>query len=59
VAQPRARRANGGGGGDEHEPEFVGDPVPAAEARANWPTRYSRGAAARRYLSLLSISKQR
>ncbi|KAK3157308.1 hypothetical protein QOZ80_2AG0119120 [Eleusine coracana subsp. coracana] len=46
VAQPHARRVVGSG--DEHEPDFVGDPVPAAEARDKWPNRYDRAAAARR-----------
>ncbi|TVU00580.1 hypothetical protein EJB05_53991 [Eragrostis curvula] len=46
VAQPHVRRAVGSG--DDHEPEFVGDPIPAAEARAKWPKRYNRNAAARR-----------
>jgi len=30
----------------EHEPEFVGNAVPAAEARSNWPKRYERSIAA-------------
>ncbi|TVT97326.1 hypothetical protein EJB05_57430, partial [Eragrostis curvula] len=46
VAQPHARRAVGSG--DDHDPEFVGGPVPAAEARAKWPKRYNLNAAARR-----------
>ncbi|TVU13618.1 hypothetical protein EJB05_37038, partial [Eragrostis curvula] len=49
VAQPHARRAVGSG--DDHDPEFVGGPVPAAEARAKWPKRYNLNAAARRYVS--------
>jgi hypothetical protein len=49
VSPEKARRA--GSGGDEHEPEFVGDSVPPAEARAKWPKRYNCGTAARRYIS--------
>jgi DNA (cytosine-5)-methyltransferase 1 len=49
VAQPHARRA--GSGSDEHEPEFIGDPVPLVEVRAKWPERYNRGTAVRRYIS--------
>ncbi|CAN6311686.1 unnamed protein product [Urochloa humidicola] len=45
VAQPRKRGAVVAG---DHEPEFLGEPVPAAEARANWPKRYDRSASARR-----------
>uniref|UniRef100_A0A0D9XH79 DNA (cytosine-5-)-methyltransferase n=1 Tax=Leersia perrieri TaxID=77586 RepID=A0A0D9XH79_9ORYZ len=45
VAQPSRVRHNADG---DHEPEFVGDPIPANEARAKWPQRYQRGAAARR-----------
>ncbi|GJN20272.1 hypothetical protein PR202_gb07627 [Eleusine coracana subsp. coracana] len=45
VAQPHARRVVGSG--DEHEPDFVGDPIPAAEARDKWPNRYDQVAAAR------------
>ncbi|CAL4940942.1 unnamed protein product [Urochloa decumbens] len=43
VAQPRKRGAVAAG---EHEPEFLGDPIPAAEARANWPKRYDRSVTA-------------
>ncbi|CAD6212259.1 unnamed protein product [Miscanthus lutarioriparius] len=32
----------------DHEPEFVGEPVPAAEARSSWPKRYERSTAAKR-----------
>ena len=46
VAQPRKRGAIAAG---DHEPEFVGEPVPAAEARTKWPKRYDRSAAAKRY----------
>ncbi|KAG2550081.1 DNA (cytosine-5)-methyltransferase 3-like isoform X2 [Panicum virgatum] len=45
VAQPRKRGAVAAG---DHEPEFVGEPVPAAEARTKWPKRYDRSAAAKR-----------
>nr|AGT16212.1 methyltransferase [Saccharum hybrid cultivar R570] len=30
----------------DHEPEFVGEPVPAPEARSSWPKRYERSTAA-------------
>uniref|UniRef100_M8BRB2 DNA (cytosine-5-)-methyltransferase n=1 Tax=Aegilops tauschii TaxID=37682 RepID=M8BRB2_AEGTA len=29
---------------EDEEPEFLGEPVPADEARAKWPQRYQRGA---------------
>ncbi|CAO2145112.1 unnamed protein product [Urochloa humidicola] len=45
VAQPRKRNAVVA---EDDEPEFLGEPVPAAEARANWPKRYDRRAATRR-----------
>jgi DNA (cytosine-5)-methyltransferase 1 len=46
VAQPS--RVRHGSDGD-HDPEFVGDPFPAKEARDKWPQRYQRNAATRRY----------
>jgi len=46
VAQPRKR---GAVAARDHEPEFVGESVPAAEARTKWPKRYDRSAAAKRY----------
>jgi DNA (cytosine-5)-methyltransferase 1 len=46
VAQPRKRGAVAAG---DHEPEFIGEPVPSAEARTKWPKRYDRSAAATRY----------
>ncbi|EEE50451.1 hypothetical protein OsJ_30466 [Oryza sativa Japonica Group] len=45
VAQPS--RVRHGSDGD-HDPEFVGDPFPAKEARDKWPQRYQRNAATRR-----------
>ena len=39
----------------DHEPEFVGEPVPAAEARSSWPKRYERSTAAKRYKSLPTL----
>ncbi|XP_040384096.1 DNA (cytosine-5)-methyltransferase CMT3-like [Oryza brachyantha] len=48
VAQPsRVRHSRADG---DHEPEFIGEPFPAHEARAKWPHRYQRNgnAAARR-----------
>ncbi|XP_062205913.1 DNA (cytosine-5)-methyltransferase 3-like [Phragmites australis] len=49
VAQPnRNRNSSAAAGGVEHEPEFLGEPVPSAEARSKWPKRYDRNAAARR-----------
>nr|CAB3495094.1 unnamed protein product [Digitaria exilis] len=45
VAQPRKRGAVAAG---DHVPEFVGEPVPAAEARSNWPKRYDRSGPFRR-----------
>ncbi|CAD6262317.1 unnamed protein product [Miscanthus lutarioriparius] len=41
----RVGRRSAAAGGD-HEPEFVGNAVPAAEARSNWPKRYERSTAA-------------
>ncbi|KAL6906277.1 hypothetical protein ACP4OV_003878 [Aristida adscensionis] len=40
VAQPSRARSSAADG--EHEPEFLGEPVPAAEARSKWPKRYDR-----------------
>ncbi|KAJ1295811.1 hypothetical protein BS78_01G251500 [Paspalum vaginatum] len=45
VTQPMRRSAAAAG---DHEPEFVGEPVPAAEARGNWPNRYDRSNAAKK-----------
>ncbi|XP_062200415.1 DNA (cytosine-5)-methyltransferase 3-like [Phragmites australis] len=42
VAQPRVTSR-----GADHEPEFLGAPVPAAEARSKWPKRYDRNSARR------------
>ncbi|KAF0929707.1 hypothetical protein E2562_023054 [Oryza meyeriana var. granulata] len=44
VAQPSRVRHNADG---DHEPEFLGEPFPADEARAKWPQRYQRNAARR------------
>ncbi|KAL6642585.1 hypothetical protein ACP70R_020766 [Stipagrostis hirtigluma subsp. patula] len=43
VAQPNRVRSNAAAA--DHEPEFLGEPVPAAEARSKWPKRYDRSAA--------------
>jgi len=44
VAQPtRARKVAGG----DKDPGFVGESIPAEEARSKWPKRYQRGAPAR------------
>uniref|UniRef100_A0A453Q0P4 BAH domain-containing protein n=3 Tax=Aegilops tauschii subsp. strangulata TaxID=200361 RepID=A0A453Q0P4_AEGTS len=42
VAQPSKKARNVAAG--DKEPEFLGEPVPADEARAKWPQRYQRGA---------------
>ncbi|KAG8088009.1 hypothetical protein GUJ93_ZPchr0010g7296 [Zizania palustris] len=44
VAQPSRSRLNAG---SDDEPEFLGEPFPAAEARAKWPQRYQRNTARR------------
>ncbi|KAE8797997.1 Nucleobase-ascorbate transporter 7 [Hordeum vulgare] len=41
VAQPTKKARNVAAG--DREPEFLGEPVPADEARAMWPQRYQRG----------------
>ncbi|KAF7081251.1 hypothetical protein CFC21_085217 [Triticum aestivum] len=41
VAQPSKKARNVAAG--DKEPEFLGEPVPADEARAKWPQRYQRG----------------
>jgi DNA (cytosine-5)-methyltransferase 1 len=48
----RVGRRSAAAGGD-HEPEFVGNAVPAAEARSNWPKRYERSTAAKKYFPSL------
>lgn len=46
VAKPTKARKVAGAGGDK-DPEFVGEPFPADEARTKWPKRYQRAATAR------------
>jgi hypothetical protein len=52
--QQRVGRRSAAAGGD-HELEFIGNAVPAAEARSNWPKRYERSTAAKKYFSLPTL----
>jgi DNA (cytosine-5)-methyltransferase 1 len=35
--------------GGDHKPEFVGNVVPAVEARSNWPKHYERSTTAKKF----------
>ncbi|AQK46087.1 DNA methyl transferase2 [Zea mays] len=44
----RVGRRNAAAAAGDHEPEFIGSPVAADEARSNWPKRYGRSTAAKK-----------
>ena len=53
VSQPTKKAQNVATG--DREPEFLGEPVPADEARAKWPQRYQRGSPKRCVPDLISF----